>query len=250
MKRHSFVGSLLTATLATGLLLVGGTSASAQNTEPAPTQPGTASTDLKNDTTTVLPPILSKARFTCSDEGAGAVAKLHNPNTTVQAYMVSLSGGDYAESYVVDPAAHSVVPVEFACVPNGTYLLSVQNVDGDLVAQTRVIVQCNVKPTETPTGTPPGTPTGTPTTPPSETPSTSPPTTTSTSPGTSPATTTPPSTPVAVPTAVNAGLPGPAAHDDSNHDRMILGAGLLAAVAIMIGLGAFLIRRRRGLHQI
>lgn len=248
MNRHSFVGSLLTATLATGLLLVGGTSASAHNTEPAPTQPGTASTDLKNDTTTVLPPILSKARFTCSDGGAGAVAKLRNPNKMTLHYMVTLSGGDYSESYVVSPAAHSVVPVEFACVPNGTYLLWVQNADGDLVAQTRVDVQCDVKPTEAPTGTPTETPTGTPTTPPSDTPNTSP-TTTGTSPGTSPATTTPPSTPVAVPTAVDAGLPGPAAHDDPNHDRTILGAGLLAALGIMIGLGAFLIRRRRGLHQ-
>ena len=248
MKRHAFVGSLLTATLAAGLLLVGSTSASAHNTEPGPAQPGTVSTDLTNDATTVLPPILSKARFTCYDEGAGAVAKLHNPNTTVQHYMVSLSGGDYAESYVVSPAAHSVVLVEFACLPNGTYLLWVQNADGDLVAQTRLRVQCNVTPpTGTPTGTPTQTPTSTPTAPPSKTPSTSP--TTGTSSSTSSATTTPPSRPVAVPTAVNAGLPDPVAQDDSNHGKALAGVGLLATVGIMIGLGSFLVRRRRGLHQ-
>jgi hypothetical protein len=59
-----------------------------------------------------------------------------------------------------------------------------------------------------------------------------------------------PSTPVAVPTAVEAGLRGPVAPDDSNHDRTIVGAGLLAAVGILIGLGSLLVRRRRGLHQL
>jgi hypothetical protein len=59
-----------------------------------------------------------------------------------------------------------------------------------------------------------------------------------------------PSTPVVVPTAVDAGLRGPVAPDDSNHGRTIVGAGLLAAVAILIGLGTVVVRRRRGLHQL
>jgi hypothetical protein len=59
-----------------------------------------------------------------------------------------------------------------------------------------------------------------------------------------------PSTPVGVPTAVEAGLAGPVAQDDSSHGRSIVGAGLLAAGGIMIGIGAFLVVRRRGLHQI
>ncbi|TDO46756.1 hypothetical protein EV643_110139 [Kribbella sp. VKM Ac-2527] len=257
MKRDSFVGGLLTATLATGLLLVGSTSASAQNTGPAPAQLSTGSTDLKRHATTVRPPVLSKARVTCGDVGAGVVAKLRNPNTTVQHYMVG--AGD--DNYVVTVAAHGTELVEFGCLPNGTYMLRVQNADGDFVAQTRVRVQCDATPptgtptatptgtptgtpTATPTGTPTGTPTSTPTASPSETPTTSPTT------GTSSATTAVPSTPVGVPTAVEAGLPGPAAQDDSNHRRTIVAAGLLAAVAIMIGLASLLIRRRRGLHQL
>jgi hypothetical protein len=101
-------------------------------------------------------------------------------------------------------------------------------------------------PTGTPTETPTGTPTGTPTSPPSETPSTSPTT------GTSSATTGVPSTPVSVPTEVEAGLAGPVAQDDSTRGRTVFGAGLLAAGGIMIGMGAFLVlrRRARGLHQV
>jgi hypothetical protein len=241
MKRHSFVGSLLTATLATGLLLVGSTSASAQNTEPAPTPLVTGNTDPQSHTTTVRPPVLSKTRFTCHDEGANSVTKLRNPNEMTLDYMVSLSGGDFAESYVVTPTAHSVVLIEFGLIPNGTFSLWVQDADGDLVAQTRVRVQCTVTP---PTGTPTEAPTGRPTAPPSETPTASPTTSTSS------ATTAVPSMPAAVPTAVEAGLPGPVAQDDSNHGRTIVGAGLLATAGIMIGLGSLLVRRRRGLHQL
>jgi hypothetical protein len=244
MKRHPFGGSLLTATLATGLLLVGSTSASAQTTEHAPAQHVIGHTDLKRSTATVRPPVLSKARFTCHDEGAFAFATLHNPNTTVQEYMVGITAGDIHYDYVVTVAAHGAEPVEFGGLPNGRYLLRVQSVVGDFVAHTRVRVQCNVTP---PTGTPRGTPTGTPTAPPSETPRTSPSTPTT---ATSSATTAVPSTPVAVPTAVEAGLPGTVAHDDSDHGRTIFGVGLLAtAVGIMIGLGALLVRRRRGLQQ-
>jgi hypothetical protein len=237
MKRHSFIGSLLTATLATGLLLVGSTSASAQNTEltPTPTPPVAGSTDPQHHTTTVRPPALGKARVTCYDEGANFVTKLRNPNTMTMDYMVSLLGGDYAESYVVTPTARSVVPVEFGGLANGTYSFWVQNADGDMVAQTQVHVQCGNKP---PTSTPTKTPTGTPTAPPSETPTT----------GTSSATTAAPSTPAGVPTAVNAGLPGPVAQDDSNHGRTIVGAGLLAA-GIIFGLGSLLALRRRGQHR-
>jgi hypothetical protein len=49
---------------------------------------------------------------------------------------------------------------------------------------------------------------------------------------------------------VEAGLAGPVAQHDSNHGGSIVGAGLLAVGGIMIGLGAFLALRRRGLHQI
>ena len=159
MKRHSFLCGLSTATLATGLLLVGSTSASAQNTEHAPAQLVAGSTD----TATVLPPVLGKARFTCHDEGANVTARLRNPNATVQHYMVGITAGDIHYDYVVSPAARGAELVEFGGLPNGTYLLQVQNAAGVFDAQTRVRVQCDVTP---PTGTPTGTPTG----PPSKTP--------------------------------------------------------------------------------
>lgn len=146
MKNHSFVGSLLTATLATGLLLLGSASASAQNTEHVPAQLVTGSTDLKRHTTTVRPPVLSKARVTCREEGALVVAKLRNPNTTVQEYMVAITGGDIHYDYVVTVAAHRAEVVEFGGLPNGTYLLRVQNAVGDFVAQTRIRVRCKVTP--------------------------------------------------------------------------------------------------------
>ena len=243
MKRHPFVGGLLTATLATGLLLVGSTSASARNTEHA-----SGSTDLRSYTTTVRKPVFSEARVTCYDEGgAGVVAKLSNPNKTVQEYMVGIHAGDIYYDYVVMLAAHGSESVEFGGLPNDTYVLQAQNPAGDVVAHIRVRVNCAATPptstpTATPTGTPSGTPTGTPTASPSET--------TSPTTGTSSATTAVPSTPVAVPTAVDAGLSGPVAQDDSNDGRMIVGAGLLVAVGIMIGLGSLLVRRRRGLHQL
>jgi len=241
MKRYSFVRGLLTATtLATGLLLLGSTSASAQNTEHAPAQPVTGSTDLKSHTSTVRPPVFSKVRVTCEDEGGVVATKLSNPNATVEPYMVGIHGGDIYYDYVVTPAAHGAESIEFGGLPNNTYQFQAQNADGDIVARAWVRVQCDVTP---PTGTPTATPTGTPTAPPSETPTTSPTT------GTSSATTAVPSTPVDLPTAVEAGLPGPVAQDDSNHGRTILGAGLLAAVGIMIGLASLLVRRRRGLHQ-
>ncbi|TDO46824.1 hypothetical protein EV643_110207 [Kribbella sp. VKM Ac-2527] len=259
MKRHSFVGSLLTATLATGLLLVGSTSASAQT----PAQAVTGSTDHKRHATTVRPPVLSKARVTCHDGGPSVVAKLRNPNTTVQHYMVGITPDD--DDYVVTVAAHGTELVQFGAPNDGTYLLRVQNADGDFVAQTRVRVLCDATPptgtptatptgtpTGTPTATPTGTPTGTPTETPTSTPTASPSETPTTSPttGTSSATTAVPSTPVGVPTAVEAGLPGPVAQDDSYHGRTIVAAGLLAAVGIMIGLASLLVRRRRGLHQL
>ena len=233
MRRHLLVCGLSTATLATGLLLLGSTSASAQNTEHAPAQLVAGSTD----TTTVLPPVLGKARFTCHDEGANVTARLRNPNATVQHYMVGITAGDIHYDYVVSPAARGAELVEFGGLPNGTYLLQVQNAAGAFDAQTRVRVQCDVTP---PTGTPTGTPTG----PPSKTPTAAPTT------GMSSPTTTAPTTPMAVPTAVDAGLPGPVAQDDSNHDRTIVGVGLLVALGILIGLVSLLVRRRRGLHHL
>ncbi|WP_328520451.1 hypothetical protein [Kribbella sp. NBC_00359] len=223
MRRRSFVCGLSTATLATGVLLVGSTSASAQNTEYAPAQ-------LVTGTTTVLPPVFGKARFTCHDEGANVTARLRNANATVQYYMVGITAGDIHYDYVVTLAARGAELVEFGGLPNGTYLLQVQNAAGAFDAQTRVRVRCNVTP-------PTGTPTRTPTASPSQTPTATP-------------TTTAPTTPVGVPTAVDAGLSGPLAQDDSNQDRTIVGIGLLAAVAIIIGLAALLVRRRRGLHHL
>ena len=241
MKHQSFLRGLLTATtLVTGVLLLGSTTASAQNTEHVAAQHVTGSTDLKSHTTTVRPPVFGEARFTCRDGGAEVVAALRNPNATLQHYMVGITGGDVVEeNYVVTVAALGAELVEFGSPPNGSYLLRAQNADGDFVAHTRVRVECDVTP---PTGTPTAPPTGTPTAPPSETPTTLPAT------GTSSPTTAVPSTPVDVPTAVEAGLPGPVAQDDSNHGRTI--AGLLAAVGIMIGLASLLVRRRRGPHQL
>ena len=208
MKRHSFVRGLLTAaTLGTGLLLLGSTSASAQ---------------------TIEPPVLGKARITCHDEGGAVVAKLRNPNATLQHYMVAITGGEVHYDYVVSPAARGAELIEFGGLPNGTYLLRVQNADGDFVATTRVPVQCDVTP---------------PTAPPSETPTTVPAT------GPSSTTTAVPSTPVDVPTAVEAGLPGPAAQDYSSHEGTIVGA-ILLAVGVVIGLASLLVRRRRGLHHL
>ncbi|MFG1812160.1 hypothetical protein ACGFIF_00225 [Kribbella sp. NPDC049174] len=230
------------------MLLLGSTSASAQNTEHVPAQLVTGSTDLKSHTATVRPPVLSKPRVTCRDGGADAVAELSNPNATLQEYMVGITAGDIHYDYVVTVAAHGAELVEFGGLPNGAYLLRVQNAVGDFVARARVRVQCDVTP---PTGTPTATPTGTPTALPTGTPTASPSGTPTALPtiGSSSATTAVPSSPVDVPTAVEAGLAGPVVPDDSNHSRTIVGASLLAAVGIMIGLGSLVVRRRRGLHQ-
>ncbi len=184
--------------------------------------------------------MLGKARITCHDEGGAVVAKLRNPNATLQHYMVTITGGDIHHDYVVSPAARGAELIEFGGLPDGTYFLLVQNADGDFVAKARVPVQCDVTP---PTSTPTGTPTGTPTAPPSETPTTVPTT------GTSSATTAVPAAPADVPTAVEAGLPGPVAQDYSSHEGTIVGA-ILLAVGIVVGLASLLVRRRRGLHHL
>jgi hypothetical protein len=230
VRHHSFVGGLLTATLAAGLLAMGSTSASALSTEAA-----------------VKSPAFSDARVTCHDWGADVVAKLSNPGKTLQHYMVGIHAGDVVYNYVVTVAAGGTGSVEFGGLPNNTYQLQAQNAVADVVARARVRVQCDVKPTPTPTATPTATAS------PSQTPTASPSKTPTASPSETPTTGTPtaePSTPVAVPTAVDAGLRGPVAPDDSNQDRTIVGAGLLAAVAILIGLGTLVVRRRRGLHQL
>lgn len=196
MKRRPFIGGLLTATLATGLLLVGSTSASAQDTEPAP-----------------APPVFGKVQVTCGDDGVLVAAKLRNPGKTFQEYMVGIYADHIGYDYVVQLAAHESELVEFGDLPDNTYRLQAQNVEGDVVALVRVRVRCTVTP---PTAT-------------------------------SSATTAVPSTPVAVPTAVHAGVPGPAAQDDSAW--AIVGGGLLATAGIVFGLGSLLAARRRGLHQ-
>jgi hypothetical protein len=219
MKRHAFVGGLLTATLVAGLLLLGSASASAQVVA--------GRTDLTGQSSKVRPPVFSNVRVGCHDDGAEVVAKLSNPNATEQIYMVGFHAGDAYDDYVVNLAPHGAENVAFGAHTNDTYELQAQNADGDVVALVRVRVKCAFKP---PTPTPTAPPSGTPTAPQSETP------------------TAVPSTPVAVPTAVEAGLPGRVAQDDSNHGWTIAGTGLLA-VAITIGLASLLVRRRRGLHQ-
>ena len=57
------------------------------------------------------------------------------------------------------------------------------------------------------------------------------------------------SKPVGVPTAVDAGLASTGANEDSHTGAPILGAGLLAVGGLMIGSGAFLALRRRGMHS-
>jgi len=52
-----------------------------------------------------------------------------------------------------------------------------------------------------------------------------------------------------VPTAVDAGLASTSGDDESPGGSTILGAGLLAAGGVMIGSGAFLALRRRGMHS-
>jgi hypothetical protein len=240
MKRHAFVGGLLTATLVTGLLLLGSTPASAQLVA--------GSTDLTSQSSKVRPPVFSNVRVRCHDDGAEVVAKLSNPNATEQIYMVGFHAGDVYDDYVVNLAPHGAENVAFGAHTNDTYELQAQNADGNVVALVRVRVKCAFKP---PTPTPTAPPTGTPTTPPTVTPPTGTPTTPPSGTPTAPPSETPtavPSTPVAVPTAVAAGLPGPVAQDDSNHGWTIAGTGLLA-VAIIIGLASLLVRRRRGLHQ-
>jgi hypothetical protein len=234
MKRRSFLGGLLTATLTTGLFLVGSMPASAQYTAK------------------VLPPVLSNIRITCHDEGAGVSAKLSNPNATQQDYMVAIHASDVHYDYVAQPPAHGFEIIGFGDLPDRTYSLRVQNAVGDFVAQSDVRVKCRATPptgtpSATPTRTPTATPTGTPSATPTGTPTASPTRTPTTGPSSTP--TAVPTTPVAVPTAVDAGLAGPTAPDD-NHGRTIVGAGLLAAVGIIIGLGSLLVRRRRGLQQL
>lgn len=230
---------LLTATLGTGLLLAGSTSASAaQNTAHVP--------------------VFTDVRVICgdgSDGDIGVTAKLIDAKATApEPYMVLIWAGAAEESYVVSVDAHGTEPVEFGGLPNNTtFRLEAWNAAGKVAAATRGRLKCDVKPpTSTPTKPPTSTPTNTPTRPPTTTPTASPSETSSTSPttGTSSVPTTASSTPVAVPTAVDAGLLDPVAPDDSGHGRTIVGAGLLVAFGIISGLASLLVRRRRGLHQL
>ena len=120
-RQRAVIGGLLASLTAAALLVAGSPPASAHSVEPA---------------------VLSKVRVSCLDGGPGIVAKLRNPNKTAMDYMVAFSGGDYAESYVVSPAAHSSVPVEFGGMSNGTYTLIVWNAAGDVIAAASVDVNC------------------------------------------------------------------------------------------------------------
>jgi hypothetical protein len=146
MKRRSFVGGLSAATLATGLLLVGSTPASAQKTEPASAKLVIGSTDVNSHTGTVRPPVLLRPRFTCHDSGAIVVVKLRNPNKTVLFFEVRLPGGEVSEALPVMLPARGFNSVEFHGIPNGRYLIELLNDAGDFVAETQVRVRCKVKP--------------------------------------------------------------------------------------------------------
>ncbi|WP_132301001.1 hypothetical protein [Kribbella sp. VKM Ac-2568] len=130
-RRRPLIGGLLVSTMAVGLLAAGGTPAAAQTTEHVSAQAS-------------RPPALGKARVTCYPaEGAGVVAKLRNPNKTTKDYMVPITGGDTHYDYVVTVPARSAEPIEFGGIPNGKYLLRVQNDVGDFVAQAKVRVNCS-----------------------------------------------------------------------------------------------------------
>ncbi|MEV5966037.1 hypothetical protein AB0L70_29990 [Kribbella sp. NPDC051952] len=220
----------MTATLGTGLLLAGSTSASAQNTAHVP--------------------VFTDVRVSCgdgSDGDIGVTAKLIDTKATVpEPHMVLIWAGTAEYSYVVSVDAQGTEPVEFGGLPNNTnYRLQAQNAAGDVVASARGRLKCNVTPpTSTPTSAPTSRPTRTPSASSSRTSST-PPTT-----GTSSVPTTATSTPVAVPAAVDAGLLDPVAQDESGPARTIVGAGLLLAFGMIVGLVALLVRRRRGPHQL
>jgi hypothetical protein len=129
-RRRPTIGSLLISTMAAGLLVLGGTPAVAQTTEHVSAQAS-------------RPPALGKARVTCyPDDDAGVVARLRNPNKTTKDYMVAITGGDIHYDYVVTVPARSAEPIEFGGLPNGRYLLRVQNDVGDFVAQAKVRVNC------------------------------------------------------------------------------------------------------------
>ncbi|NIK54328.1 hypothetical protein [Kribbella shirazensis] len=146
MKRHPFVGGLLTATLATGLLLVGSAPASAQKAESASAQLVADGTDLRGRGNSVRPPVLVRPRVRCHDSGAVVVVKLRNPSRVILFFEVRLSGGSVAEALPVMLAARGVETVEFHGIPNGRYRVDVMNDRGDFVTDTRVRVRCNAVP--------------------------------------------------------------------------------------------------------
>ncbi|TDU83884.1 hypothetical protein EV138_6348 [Kribbella voronezhensis] len=238
-KHRPLVGSLLTATVAAGLLLVGTPAASAENT------------------TTVLPPVFTHVRVSCNEAGGEVEADLRNPNKTSQDYMVGIHAGEIYYTYVVSPPARGVAPVDFGGLPDDAYAMQAENAGGKIVARARIRVHCEVKPptstptpTRTPTATPTRTPTATPTGRPTSTPSSTP--TVSETPATSPTrgtTSAVPSTPIALPTAVDAGLAGPVAQAGSNH-RAAYAVGLIVTGGITAGLGWFLLWQRRRLRQL
>jgi hypothetical protein len=127
------MGGLVASMMATGLLLVGGMPASAQTAEQI---------SVSSSATTVRPPVLSRARFTCHDEGSIVTLSLRNRSKTEVAYQVRLSGGDVAQAQAVTLGARAVQRVEFHGIPNGRYVIEVLNDAGDHVAHLRVHVNC------------------------------------------------------------------------------------------------------------
>jgi hypothetical protein len=65
---------------------------------------------IRSTTTTARPPVLGKARFTCHDEGAIAVAKLRNLNKTTMDFMVLISGEDFDQEVLNDVGTSSPIP--------------------------------------------------------------------------------------------------------------------------------------------
>jgi hypothetical protein len=86
----------------------------------------------------------------CSVQGAVVTVKLRNPTRTVRFFEIRLSGGAVAEAMPVMLTPSGVDSVEFHGIPDGRYRVEVLNDLGDYVADTRLRVRCNIKPSALP----------------------------------------------------------------------------------------------------
>lgn len=133
MKR--FTGGLLVAALAAGSLLAS-TPASAISPTPK------AESVSARPSATVKPPVLSKAWYRCSTDGAGVAVDLYNPNQIELSYQLQIFAGDVQEAQVATLAPRTAEVLEFGGIPNGRYQILILNADGDVVARTRGRVKC------------------------------------------------------------------------------------------------------------